>query len=212
MKILVIEDEALTRENIALILRMEGYETCTAADGRQGVSTALQQRPDLILCDITMPDTDGYAVLNRVREDASMRTTPFIFLTARGDRGDLRRGMNLGADDYLTKPASASEILAAIRARLERESLRDTGGFSPDYSSPEPLQKLGLTAREAEVLLWIAQGKSNGEIGAILGATENTVKKHVQHIFEKLGIESRNAATVMALEKLSHSSTRQGKD
>ena len=93
-------------------------------------------------------------------------------------------------------------------ARLERESLRDTGGFSPDYSSPEPLQKLGLTAREAEVLLWIAQGKSNGEIGAILGATENTVKKHVQHIFEKLGIESRNAATIMALEKLSNSSAR----
>ena len=203
MKILVIEDEALTRENIALILRMEGYETCTAADGRKGIATALQQRPDLILCDITMPDTDGYAVLRRVREQSAMSGTPFIFLTARGDRGDLRQGMNLGADDYLTKPASASEILAAIRARLDRENLRESGGFSPDFSSPEPLQKLGLTAREAEVLLWIAQGKSNGEIGAILGATENTVKKHVQHIFEKLGLESRSAATFMALERLS---------
>ncbi len=203
MKILVIEDEALTRENIALILRMEGYETCTAADGRKGIATALQQRPDLILCDITMPDTDGYAVLRRVREHSTMSGTPFIFLTARGDRGDLRQGMNLGADDYLTKPASASEILAAIRARLDRENLRESGGFSPDFSSPEPLQKLGLTAREAEVLLWIAQGKSNGEIGAILGATENTVKKHVQHIFEKLGLESRSAATLMALERLS---------
>lgn len=201
MKILIIEDEAITRKNIALILRMEGYETFTAADGRQGISLALEQRPDLILCDITMPDTDGYAVLNRVREDTAMRTTPFIFLTARGDRGDLRHGMNLGADDYLTKPASASEILSAIRSRLDRENLRQRG-FTPDFSSPEPLQKLGLTAREAEVLLWIAQGKSNGEIGAILGATENTVKKHVQHIFEKLGVESRNAAAMMALEKL----------
>ena len=150
-----------------------------------------------------MPDTDGYAVLRRVREQSAMSGTPFIFLTARGDRGDLRQGMNLGADDYLTKPASASEILAAIRARLDRENLRESGGFSPDFSSPEPLQKLGLTAREAEVLLWIAQGKSNGEIGAILGATENTVKKHVQHIFEKLGLESRSAATLMALERLS---------
>lgn len=202
MKILVIEDEALTRDNIALILRMEGYETATAPDGKQGVAAALETRPDLILCDITMPDADGYTVLRQVREHEPTRNTPFIFLSARGDRADLRHGMNLGADDYLTKPASASEILAAIRARLERESLRERG-FVPDFSSPEPLLKLGITHREAEVLLWIAQGKSNGEIGAILGATENTVKKHVQHIFSKLGLESRNAAMVLALEKLS---------
>ncbi|MCX6858005.1 MAG: response regulator [Verrucomicrobia bacterium] len=117
MKILIIEDEAITRKNIALILRMEGYETFTAADGRQGISLALEQRPDLILCDITMPDTDGYAVLNRVREDTAMRTTPFIFLTARGDRGDLRHGMNLGADDYLTKPASAVHTCAHVPRR-----------------------------------------------------------------------------------------------
>lgn len=204
MKILVIEDEPLTRENIALILRMEGYDAFTAPDGRQGVATALHERPDLILCDVTMPDTDGYAVLAEVRRHEELRAIPFIFLTARGERADLRRGMNLGADDYLTKPASAAEILDAIRARLERETLRDNGGgFAPDFSSPEPLQKLGITPREAEVLLWIAQGKSNGEIGAIIQATENTVKKHVQHIFEKLGVESRNAASLIALEKLS---------
>jgi DNA-binding NarL/FixJ family response regulator len=203
MKILVIEDEALTRENIALILRMEGYETAAAANGRQGIAAALETRPDLILCDITMPDADGYSVLREVRQHESTRATPFIFLTARGDRADLRHGMNLGADDYLTKPASASEILAAIHARLDRERLRDHSGFTPDFSSPEPLQKLGLTQREAEVLLWVAQGKSNGEIGAILGTTENTVKKHMQHIFEKLGLDSRNAAAVRALETLS---------
>lgn len=202
MKILIIEDEPLTRENLALILRMEGYETRTAADGRLGVALALKEMPDLILCDITMPDTDGHSVLRQVRAAEATRATPFIFLTARGDRSDLRQGMNLGADDYLTKPVSASEILDAIRARLEREKLRGHNGFHPDFSSPEPLLALGLTAREAEVLLWIAQGKSNGEIGAILGATENTVKKHVQHIFEKLGVDSRNAAAVIALEKL----------
>ncbi|MES2594787.1 MAG: response regulator transcription factor [Verrucomicrobiota bacterium] len=203
MKILVIEDETLTRENIALILRMEGYDTCTAADGQKGISAAISERPDLILCDITMPDTDGYTVLTQVRRHDTLRATPFIFLTARGDRADLRQGMNLGADDYLTKPASAAEILDAIRARLERESMRESGGFCPDFSSPEPLQRLGITPRESEVLLWVAQGKSNGEIGAIIQATENTVKKHVQHIFEKLGVESRNAASLIALEKLS---------
>ncbi|GEP41274.1 response regulator transcription factor [Brevifollis gellanilyticus] len=202
MKILVIEDEPLTRENIALILRMEGYDTCTASDGGKGIAAAISEKPDLILCDITMPDTDGYSVLTQVRRNENLRHTPFIFLTARGDRADLRQGMNLGADDYLTKPASAAEIIDAIRARLQRETMRESG-FSPDFSSPEPLQKLGITPREAEVLLWVAQGKSNGEIGAIIQATENTVKKHVQHIFEKLGVESRNAASLIALEKLS---------
>ena len=200
--ILLIEDEALTRENIALILRMEGYRTLTAANGQDGISAALQERPDLILCDITMPDADGYAVLQSVRGAGTMRGTPFIFLTANGDRGDLRRGMTLGADDYLTKPASASEILAAIQARLERETLRAGSKFEPDFSSASPLLALGLTPREAEVLLWLAQGKSNAEISLIIDAMENTVKKHVQHIFEKLGVDSRHAATVMALERL----------
>lgn len=203
MKILVIEDESLARENIALILEMEGYEPFTAANGKQGIDIALREHPGLILCDITMPEADGYTVLAAVREHEATRSTPFIFLTAKGDRGDLRRGMTLGADDYLTKPASASEILAAIRSRLDRESLRQTSSFDPDFTSPAPLIALGLTAREAEVLLWIAQGKSNGEIGLIISAAENTVKKHVQHIFEKLGLDSRNAATVLALEKLS---------
>jgi DNA-binding NarL/FixJ family response regulator len=111
--------------------------------------------------------------------------------------------MNLGADDYVVKPATASELLAAIDARFKREAARPPGKFNPDFSSPAPLLALGLTEREAEVLLWVAQGKSNPEIGSILGAAENTVKKHLQNIFEKLGIESRNAATVRALEALS---------
>lgn len=200
--ILIIEDEALTRKNIALILRMEGYRTLTAANGCEGISTAHSERPDLILCDITMPDADGYTVLQSVRAADVTRSTPFIFLTAKGDRGDLRHGMTLGADDYLTKPASASEILAAIQSRLHRESLRHTQPFDPDFSSPAPLMALGLTPREAEVLLWLAQGKSNGEISLIINATENTVKKHVQHLFEKLGVDSRHAAALMALERL----------
>lgn len=202
MKILVIEDEPLTRENIALVLRMEGYEVVTAANGQMGISAALNIRPDLILCDVTMPEADGYSVLRGVRATEPIKSIPFIFLTARADRADLRTGMNLGADDYLTKPASASDILTAIRARLDRESLRTGRSFQPDFSSPLPLQALGLTLREAEVLLWIAQGKTNGEIGDILGSTKNTVKKHAQHIFEKLGVEGRNAATIRALEML----------
>ncbi len=200
--ILIIEDEDLARKNLALILGMEGYRALTAADGREGIAVALNEKPDLIVCDITMPGADGLTVLAAVRKNPGTSATPFIFLTARSDRADLRSGMNLGADDYLTKPAAASEVLAAIAARFERETLRPASGGAPDFSSSLPLESLGLTPREAEVLLWIAQGKANGEIGLILDTSEHTVKKHLQHIFEKLGLDSRHAAAMTALDVL----------
>ena len=202
-KILIIEDDRSTRDNLATILRMEGFQPLTAPDGRRGLDAAARELPDLILCDVMMPDLDGHGVLRALREKSATANTPFIFLTARGDRTDIRAGMNLGADDYLTKPATATELLAAVNARLKREASRPPGEFNPDFSSHHSLLALGLTDREAEVLLWVAQGKSNAEIATILGAAENTVKKHLQNIFEKLGIESRNAATVRALETLS---------
>ncbi len=202
-RILIIEDEAQSRRNIATILRMEGYDPLMAADGREGVTIARRERPELILCDVMMPVLDGLGVLAALRADTATAHIPFIFLTARGERGDVRDGMNLGADDYIIKPVTASELLSAIEARLEREQHRPPGEFRPDFTRATPLESLGLTPREAEVLLWIAQGKSNAEISIILGTSENTVKKHTQHIFEKLGVDTRNAATVLAFERLS---------
>jgi DNA-binding NarL/FixJ family response regulator len=200
--ILVIEDEPRTRANLETILEMEGYTVVTAENGRAGCQRARETRPDLILCDVTMPELDGYGVLEMLRADRVTAAIPFIFLTAKGDKSEVRAGMTLGADDYLTKPASASDLLASVAARLKRELLRPAAEFKPDFSSPTPLHALGLTPRESEVLLWVAQGKSNLEIATILGASENTVKKHLQNLFEKLGVDSRNAATLLALEHL----------
>lgn len=199
--ILVIEDQQAMRENIGTILRMEGFAVLGADDGREGLALAREEKPDVVLCDITMPDMDGYDVLHALRQDATIRGTPFIFLTAKGEKRDLRAGMNLGADDYLIKPVSADDLLAAITARLAREECR-SAEFAPDFSCAEPLQALGLTPREAEVLLWVAQGKSNPEIATILGAAENTIKVHLGHIFEKLGADNRHAATLVALKAL----------
>lgn len=207
-KILLIEDEPETLENLTLMLEMEGFKPLAAPNGRVGVVLAKQELPDLILCDVSMPELDGYGVLETLRADERTVSIPFIFLTAKGDKKDLRTGMNLGADDYLTKPASAEEVLGAISARLDRHSEKEQAAMAkvdhkPNFHSARPLEDLGLTPREAEVLLWIAQGKSNAEIGAILGCAENTVKVHTARIFEKAGFENRNSATVRALEILS---------
>jgi DNA-binding NarL/FixJ family response regulator len=210
-RILVIEDQPIVRRNLAFILEQEGFLPESAANGRVGVEAALRSPPDLVLCDIMMPELDGYGVLDALRADPRTASVPFIFLTAKGQRIDQRTGMECGADDYLTKPVVKDELVGAIQARLRRaqmqarlmeEKLRSIQ-FKPDFSSPIPLQALGLSPREAEVLAWVAQGKSNADTASILGMSELTVKKHLVHIYEKLGVESRNAATFRALEVLS---------
>jgi DNA-binding NarL/FixJ family response regulator len=211
-RILVIEDQAPMRRNIALLLEMEGFQVSTAANGKAGLEAAKREPPDLVLCDVMMPELDGYGVLQMLRAEPKLATTPFIFLTAKGDKEDVRVGMNFGADDYLTKPVIREDLLAAVQARLGRAEIfaeqlnranREVGGFRPDFSSAVPLQKqLGLTGREAEVLLWVAQGKSNSDVGTILGMSEKTVKQHLGSVFQKIGVEGRTAATLRALEIL----------
>ncbi len=202
-RILIIEDEPEMRRNISALLRYHDYEPIEAENGRKGLELARQNKPDLVLCDVMMPQLDGYDVLQALQQDPSLALIPFLFLTAKGDKDDLRSGMNLGADDYLTKPVANADLVQAIEARLRRSQQHARREFKPDFSSTGPLLKLGLTPRVAETLLWLAQGKTNPDIAEILGITESTVKKHVQELFDKLGVETRGAATVRALEVLS---------
>jgi DNA-binding NarL/FixJ family response regulator len=208
-KILVVEDEPEMRRNLTTILRLEKFHPLAAENGRVGVELAKKEKPDLILCDVMMPELDGHGVLQALRDDASTASIPFIFLTAKGEKIDVRSGMNLGADDYLTKPVAKADLLNAIRSRLQRAVQQSKPEFNPDFSSAKPLETvLDLTPRVAETLLWIAQGKTNGDIAAILGISEATVKKHVLEIFEALSVETRTAASLRALEVLSSPAAR----
>jgi DNA-binding NarL/FixJ family response regulator len=200
-KILVIEDEAMMRAYLSAVLEMERFQPLLAANGREGIDAAKRELPDLILCDVTMPVKDGYEVLKALRADAATARIPFVFVTGKSEREDARAGMDLGADDYLFKPVRLEDLMEAIAARLERS--QQQAGFRAVFTSAAPLERLGLSPREAEILLWVAQGKTNLETGLILGISPNTVKKHLEHIYEKLEVESRNGATLRALETLS---------
>lgn len=124
-RILIIEDNPDIRENLSEILMLAGYETMTAEHGKDGVAIALRERPSLILCDIMMPELDGYGVLHILSKNQATADIPFVFLTAKTEKEDFRRGMSLGADDYITKPFDDVQLLDTIAARLRKsERLR----------------------------------------------------------------------------------------
>jgi len=164
--ILVIDDNADIRENTAEILQLAGYRTITAVNGRQGVELAMKEQPSVIVCDIMMPELDGYGVLHLLRKNSTTQHIPFIFLTAKTERIDFRKGMEMGADDYITKPFDDIELLNAVEIRLKRDGiLKETyqssqegmSRFLNDMKSAGLMQKLAercetLTYRKKQML------------------------------------------------------------
>lgn len=122
-KILLIEDNEDICSNTAEILELSNYTVITADNGKTGLEKAISEQPDLIICDIMMPQLDGYGVLHAVHRNEKIKHTPFIFLTAKTERSDFRRGMEMGADDYVTKPFTGTELLNAVDSRLKKQEL-----------------------------------------------------------------------------------------
>ena len=143
-KILLIEDDLDVRENVGEILEVSGYDVVAAENGLIGVKKAKEFSPDLIICDVMMPEMDGFSVLYSLSKNPELASIPFIFLTAKGEKDDIRKGMRLGADDYLTKPFETSDLLQAIEIRLEKNKLLKEN-YSADASG------LGDLAADAKV-------------------------------------------------------------
>ena len=167
-KVLLIEDNDDVRENIAEIISLANYDVLTAENGKIGIEKAKTFAPDLVVCDIMMPEMDGYEVLRTFAADPKMATTPFIFLTAKIDKADMRMGMNLGADDYLTKPFEENDLLEAIACRLNKhdslkkqmvKNIESLNSFLNEASEHDNLE--GLTKKHSlkrfekkEIIFW----------------------------------------------------------
>ncbi|MFT3934865.1 MAG: response regulator [Chitinophagaceae bacterium] len=184
--VLVIEDSQDIRENTVEILDLAGYKTYSAENGKKGVEIALKENPDLVVCDIMMPVLDGYGVLHLLRKNEATANTPFIFLTAKIERTDFRKGMEMGADDYITKPFEEIELLNAIEIRLKKAAvlekkypasqqgiedfLKDVkgAGLIKDLSEKYTIEKLGkklslyLEGRRPKFLYYVLKGKVKG--------------------------------------------------
>lgn len=149
-KILLVEDNDEIRENTAEILEMANYQIATASNGKEGYEVALKEEPDLIICDIMMPVLDGYGLLHLINKNNILKSIPFIFLTAKTERGDFRKGMEMGADDYITKPFTDIELLNAIESRLQKAriqseratSIQNLNDFFDEIKNEDALEKL----------------------------------------------------------------------
>ncbi len=156
-KILLIEDNDEVRENTAEILELSNYKVFTAENGKIGVEVALDEIPDLIICDIMMPVLDGYGVLHLLSKNPSTASIPFIFLTAKSEKSDFRKGMDMGADDYITKPFDGIELLNAVETRLKKsDSLKqsyshDVKGVNEFLNNAQNVGSVKLTSDEREV-------------------------------------------------------------
>ena len=156
--ILLIEDNDDIRETTAEILELANYQVTSAANGKLGVEAAMQNRPDLVICDIMMPVLDGYGVLHIFNQNEDLRAIPFIFLTAKTDRTDIRKGMDMGADDYLTKPFYEIELLNAIESRLRRSEVMMKEGtpnsptqFNEFYDEARAMAELNSLSNDRKV-------------------------------------------------------------
>ncbi|MCT7980079.1 hybrid sensor histidine kinase/response regulator [Laspinema olomoucense] len=184
-KILVIEDETGVRENLLDLLEAEDFDAIAAENGREGIELAKEKLPDLILCDVMMPEIDGYGVLTELRQDPATAIIPFIFLTAKAAKGDTRQGMELGADDYLTKPFSREEILAAISTRLQKQSITQK-------NTEQKLQ--ALTNSIALALPHELRTPMNGILGyseLLLQDIESYDKAEIQEMLEGIQISAK---------------------
>jgi CRP/FNR family cyclic AMP-dependent transcriptional regulator len=156
-KILVIEDNDEVRENTAEILELSNYQVVTASNGKEAVSVALKEKPDLIVCDIMMPQLDGYGVLHLLSKHKETANVPFIFLTAKSEKQDFRKGMELGADDYITKPFEGTELLNAIETRLKKAQvfkeniIADAKAINDFINRAKESPNLKLTSDERDI-------------------------------------------------------------
>lgn len=200
-KILVIEDNSEVRENIEEILTLSNYEVVTAENGKVGAEIALAEKPDLIICDIMMPVLDGFGVLHLLNKREEVAGTPFIFLTAKSEKGDFRRGMEMGADDYITKPFEGIDLLNAVESRLKKlDQIKknfnsDSKGISDFIDGAQQNGYVKLTSEEREVChypkkhLLYAEGQrpkqvyyvESGKVKTFL--TNETGKDLITHIY-----------------------------
>jgi DNA-binding NarL/FixJ family response regulator len=206
--VLIVDD---VPDNLALLsdaLEQAGYMVLVAMDGQSALERMRRMRPDVVLLDAIMPGMDGFETCRQIKAKAELADIPVLFMTALSDSEHVLAGFAAGGIDYVTKPIHTDQVLARVAAHLRtarilanaRSHAANTRpALTEEQAQQELAQRYQLTSREVEVLHWVACGKTNRDIGDILGLSPRTVNKHLEHVYVKLGVETRTAAAAVAM-------------
>lgn len=197
--VLLIDDAPDTVRMIAEALDEAGFTVLVATDGASALKRVARLRPDAVLLDACMPGMDGFETCRQLKLAPGMHTVPVIFMTGLTETERIIEALAVGGIDYLVKPVAPDELVARLHAHLRVARELDQAIQTQHRTENEPptngpIRENPLTPREMDVLEWVAHGKTNRDIGDILSTSPRTVNKHLEHIYEKLGVETRTAA------------------
>jgi len=199
--VLVVDDAPDTLRMLCDALAGEGYTVLVARDGLQALGRLDVVTPDAILLDGVMPGLSGFETCQRIKAHPRGGGVPVIFMTGLSETADVVAGFDAGGVDYVVKPIRIEEVLARLNTHVRNARAARQPAQAAAHPTPPEADRLShaaLTPRETEVLAWLARGKTNRDIAEILGMSHRTVNKHLEHIFEKLGVETRAAAAALA--------------
>jgi DNA-binding NarL/FixJ family response regulator len=201
-KLLLIDDDPNLILLVKDYLEFNGYQVLTANQGREAIKILEQDTPDLIICDVMMPEMDGYTFVQEIRENPRLEWLPIIFLSAKGHSKDRIKGLTQGADVYMVKPFEPDELVAQVQSTLN-QSLRMMGNSNRKGDNTPRIQvpkSVELTPTETRVVDLVARGKSNKEISQELGVSQRTIESHVSNMLNKTGLHNRTELSRWAIQ------------
>lgn len=201
-KLLLIDDDPNLILLVKDYLEFRGYQVITAENGREALEILEQQIPDMIICDVMMPEMDGYTLVERVRQDARTNWIPVLFLSAKGQSQDRVKGLNTGADVYMVKPFEPEELVAQVESSLRSANrlIRRTPGGVDNIQRIQVPENVELTPTELKVVQLVAQGMANREIAEHLNVSQRTIESHVSNMLNKTSLHNRTELARWAIE------------
>ena len=201
-RLLLIDDDPNLILLVKDYLEFRGYEVITAENGREALEVLEQEIPDMIICDVMMPEMDGYSFVNQVRQEERTSWIPILFLSAKGQSQDKIKGLNIGADVYMVKPFEPEELVAQVEASLKQafRQRQQTGGGNDSESKIQVPFDVHLTQTELKVVQFVARGLANRDIAEELNVSQRTVESHVSNMLGKTGLHNRTELARWAIE------------
>ena len=202
-RLLLIDDDPNLILLVKDYLEFRGYEVITAENGREALEVLEQETPDMIICDVMMPEMDGYSLVSAIRQDPKTSWIPVLFLSAKGQSQDRVKGLNIGADVYMVKPFEPEELVAQVESSLKQASRliqhKDSKGGDSSTKIQVPFD-VELTPTELRVVQFVARGMANREIAEELKVSQRTIESHVSNMLGKTGLHNRTELARWAIE------------